>query len=123
MFFSFDAGNFDDCQNVPEKPLAKGPTSTSVIGAVPMTESRTSVVGVVPMTDSQSLLCEDQKRVVDLVLQGLNVFYTGSAGTGKSTVLEAFVKRLNADDKKVHIIAPTNLAAQMIHGQIIWSCA
>jgi hypothetical protein len=123
MFFSFDAGNFDDGQNVPENPLAKGPTSTSVIGAVPITDSPTSVIGVVPMTDSQSLLCEDQQRVVDLVLQGLNVFYTGSAGTGKSTVLKAFVKRLKADDKKVHIIAPTNLAAQMIHGKIIWSYA
>jgi len=39
-------------------------------------------------------LYEEQERLAQLVLDGYNVFYTGSAGTGKSTVLKAFVDHL-----------------------------
>ncbi|KJX93813.1 hypothetical protein TI39_contig4251g00007 [Zymoseptoria brevis] len=34
-----------------------------------------------------SALSEEQRRLVNLILDGRNIFYTGSAGTGKSTVL------------------------------------
>ena len=37
-------------------------------------------------------LCDEQLRLVKLVLSGVSVLYTGGAGTGKSTVLRAIVK-------------------------------
>ncbi|KAJ0127612.1 Uncharacterized protein HZ326_29290, partial [Fusarium oxysporum f. sp. albedinis] len=44
--------------------------------------------------DTEPTLCKEQQDVVDLILRGRNVFYTGSAGCGKSTVLKAVVKKL-----------------------------
>jgi ATP-dependent DNA helicase PIF1 len=49
-------------------------------------------------------------------MEGKNVFYTGSAGCGKSTILKAFVKQLKAQGLKVDICATTNLAALAING-------
>jgi ATP-dependent DNA helicase PIF1 len=71
-------------------------------------------------------LCHEQAALVDLILSGLNVFYTGSAGCGKSTVLKAFVKRLKdhpTRPKKVDIIAPTGRAALDINGSTFWTYA
>ena len=56
---------------------------------------------------NEPTLCKEQRDLVDLILNGQNVFYTGSAGTGESTALRAFVKELNKNEKKVNIIAPT----------------
>ena len=75
-----------------------------------------------PIDDGPQLVPE-QQHVVDLILQGHNVFYTGSAGCGKSTILKAFVKRLQQQGKRVKIVAPTNLAALNIGGQTTWSFA
>ena len=76
----------------------------------------------IPLDDEPKLVPE-QQHVVDLIVQGHNVFYTGSAGCGKSTILKAFVKRLQRSGKKVKIIAPTNLAALNVGGQTTWSFA
>ena len=75
-----------------------------------------------PIDDGPQLVPE-QQHVVDLIMQGHNVFYTGSAGCGKSTILKAFVKRLQQQGKRVKIVAPTNLAALNIGGQTTWSFA
>lgn len=75
-----------------------------------------------PVDDGPQLVPE-QQHVVDLILQGHNVFYTGSAGCGKSTILKAFVKRLQQQGKRVKIVAPTNLAALNVGGQTTWSFA
>ena len=68
-------------------------------------------------------LCEEQERLVQLILGGRNVFYTGSAGTGKSTVLKAFVRRLKDLRKWVDILAPTGRAALNVNGKTTWSYA
>jgi hypothetical protein len=68
-------------------------------------------------------LVPEQQQVVDLILEGHNVFYTGSAGCGKSTVLKAFVSQLRQKDRKVQILAPTNLAALNVGGQTTWNFA
>ncbi|MDF2379645.1 MAG: DEAD/DEAH box helicase [Candidatus Gracilibacteria bacterium] len=47
-----------------------------------------------------------------------NLFITGKAGTGKSTLLEYF---RNNTDKKVAILAPTGVAALNVNGQTIHS--
>ena len=56
-------------------------------------------------------LCEEQKDLVKLILDGHNVFYTGPAGCGKSAVLRAAVRELRARQRRVQIIAPTRRAA------------
>ncbi|KAJ6476576.1 hypothetical protein DFH09DRAFT_865533, partial [Mycena vulgaris] len=39
-------------------------------------------------------LSDEQKRVLRLVENGLSLFYTGSAGTGKSVLLREIIKVL-----------------------------
>lgn len=69
-------------------------------------------------------LSAEQRRVVDLVVKDRkNVFYTGSAGCGKSTILKAFVRELKAKGLRVQIVAPTNLAALNVGGQTTWAFA
>ncbi|KAF5981301.1 hypothetical protein FBULB1_4867 [Fusarium bulbicola] len=66
-------------------------------------------------------LCKEQQDLLDLILSGRNVFFTGSAGCGKSTVLKAAVKKLRAAGKIVHITAPTGRAALGVNGVTTWS--
>ena len=78
-------------------------------------------------------LCPEQQRLVETIMSGRNVFYTGSAGCGKSTVLKNFVKRLKSqyvrrsgdrsEPKQVDIIAPTGRAALDINGSTFWTYA
>ncbi|KAK6086505.1 ATP-dependent DNA helicase PIF1 [Seiridium cupressi] len=74
-------------------------------------------------TPEEPPLCPEQAELVDLICSGRNVFYTGSAGCGKSTVLKAFTKRLRAMGKKVRILAPTGRAALQVDGTTFWSFA
>lgn len=76
-----------------------------------------------PLNAPEPPLHEEQAKIVEAVEQGYNVFYTGSAGTGKSTVLKAFVKGLRAQGKQVDIIAPSGIAALAIGGSTIYSYA
>jgi ATP-dependent DNA helicase PIF1 len=73
--------------------------------------------------DPDPVLKPEQQKVVDMILEGHNVFYTGSAGCGKSTILKAFVKQLSHLGKRVKIVAPTNLAALNVGGVTTWSFA
>ncbi|KAL6362226.1 hypothetical protein LRP88_04303 [Fusarium phalaenopsidis] len=71
--------------------------------------------------DTEPTLCKEQQDVVDLILRGRNVFYTGSAGCGKSTILKAVVKKLEGMGKIVNIVAPTGKAALQVNGMSTWS--
>lgn len=84
--------------------------------------SNTSKPKLDPPPDEPDL-CPEQAELVSLIEQGHNVFYTGSAGCGKSTVLKAFVKRLRQDGKQVRIIAPTGRAALNVGGSTTWTYA
>lgn len=68
-------------------------------------------------------LCDEQLALVDLIMSGQNVFYTGSAGCGKSTVLKHFVPLLRREGKKVDILAPTGRAALEINGRTLHNYA
>ena len=83
--------------------------------------SRRSDLCVSPITEPP--LCEEQSNLVDLIMSGRNVFYTGSAGCGKSTVLKHFVKRLKAENKEVKIVTPTGRAALDVNGSTFWTFA
>lgn len=74
-----------------------------------------------PKTEPE--LCQEQQDLVNLILSGRNVFYTGSAGCGKSTVLKAFVKQLRDKGRKVVIVAPTGRAALEVNGQTFFTFA
>ena len=74
-----------------------------------------------PRTEPQ--LCDEQLELVELIMNGRNVFYTGSAGCGKSTVLRDFVARLKARRSKVCITAPTGKAALEVGGVTLYNYA
>ncbi|KAM4063791.1 PIF1-like helicase [Hirsutella rhossiliensis] len=77
----------------------------------------------VPQTplEPQPKLCQEQQDLVDLIASGRNVFYTGSAGCGKSTVLKDALQRLKAMGLIVHTLAPTGRAALQVNGTTTWS--
>jgi ATP-dependent DNA helicase PIF1 len=64
-------------------------------------------------------LSGDFNYALDLLEQkGKNLFITGRAGTGKSTLLQLF---RNTTRKKVAVLAPTGIAALHVQGQTIHS--
>ncbi|KAI1123716.1 hypothetical protein F5Y10DRAFT_46233 [Nemania abortiva] len=70
----------------------------------------------VPLPAKELQLCPEQAELVDIIMSGRNVFYTGSAGCGKSTVLKAFTRRLQDQGLKVDIVAPTGISALGVGG-------
>lgn len=60
---------------------------------------------------------KDQRRVLDAMQQGKNVFLSGKAGSGKSTVLRFFYESA----ENTLVCAPTGLAALNIGGTTIHS--
>ncbi len=69
---------------------------------------------------SQNIEINDQfKRALDLMENtSKNIIITGRAGTGKSTLLDYFVKQTK---KNVVVLAPTGVAAVNVQGQTIHS--
>lgn len=64
-----------------------------------------------------------QNEVLELILAGENVFFTGSAGTGKSLILEHVKYHLDQRGATYAVTAPTGIAAVLIAGQTIHSFA
>lgn len=59
-----------------------------------------------------------QQEFIDLALSGENIFLTGKAGTGKSFIIEEFIKRYGRNVVK---LGTTGIAAANIEGQTIHS--
>eukprot|EP00505_MAST-04D_sp_SCG-Rhode-Island_P003112 Stramenopile-MAST_4_protein_3112 len=57
-----------------------------------------------------------QEEALQMVMQGKNVFITGAAGTGKSTLLRRIQEELFTADKEFHVMAPTGIAAVNVGG-------
>jgi len=77
-----------------------------------------------PLEDGQ--LSAKQEHVISRVLQGDNVFITGSAGTGKSFVMREIIKRLNGSESRgfgVYVTASTGAAAVNVGGCTVHSFA
>ena len=70
------------------------------------------------MRETKIKLTPEQKKALDLMLSGKNVFLTGKAGTGKSTVADEF--RIICKHGCV-FLAPTGIAAININGSTIHS--
>jgi ATP-dependent exoDNAse (exonuclease V) alpha subunit len=64
-----------------------------------------------------------QQEALDVLKSGSNVFLTGSAGSGKTHVLNRFIDYLKLQNKVVGITASTGVAATHINGMTInaWS--
>lgn len=62
-----------------------------------------------------------QQHVFDTVKNGANILITGSAGTGKSYVIDKIVKWAKDNEKKVGVTASTGLAACLLRGRTIHS--
>lgn len=70
-------------------------------------------------------LSKEQESVIELAKQGYNIFYTGSAGTGKSVLLREMIKVLKKKYgyDQVAVTASTGLAACNIGGVTVHSFA
>lgn len=68
-----------------------------------------------------AMLTDEQKHVLDLVLSGQSIFFTGAAGTGKSYLLRRVVENLAMRHRKdeVAVTATTGLASFNIEGMTI----
>ncbi|KAG9090458.1 hypothetical protein FRC07_012106, partial [Ceratobasidium sp. 392] len=68
-------------------------------------------------------LSAEQKHVLQMVLSGESVFFTGSAGTGKSVLLREIIRQLKERNKRVAVTASTGIAAVNIGGKTLHSFA
>jgi PIF1-like helicase len=66
-------------------------------------------------------LSPEQDRVLSLVKEGHNVFFTGPAGSGKSLILKHIQRHLHSVGKEYAVTATTGISAVLIDGQTIYS--
>ncbi|KAL8512467.1 hypothetical protein ACS0TY_018806 [Phlomoides rotata] len=83
------------------------------------------VIGSRTGTKSKINWTEEQKQVLDAVCNGRSVFITGSAGTGKTFLLQEIIKKLKKihGRSRVYVTASTGVAACMLEGQTLHSFA
>lgn len=60
-------------------------------------------------------LNKKQRYALDTMLSGSNVFLTGDAGTGKTTVIQTFIQEAEEMGKNVLVSATTGIAADNIY--------
>ena len=68
-------------------------------------------------------LTSDQRMAIEMAKTGDSIFFTGSAGTGKSTVLNLMIRELRRQGKSVDITASTGAAATLVGGGTLHSWA
>lgn len=64
-----------------------------------------------------------QEKALEFLKSGRNIFLTGSAGTGKTYVLNQFIQHLKDAKVEVAVTASTGIAATHILGVTIHSWA
>ena len=62
-----------------------------------------------------------QSRALELMASGANIFLCGPPGSGKSYVLEQFIRAAQARAKRVAVTATTGIAASLLNGVTIHS--
>lgn len=64
---------------------------------------------------------KSQEKAIKELRNGKNVFLAGSAGTGKTYVLNSYIKECEKEGKNVIVTAPTGIAALNLNGQTMHS--
>lgn len=72
------------------------------------------------MSKKEILLNEKQQKAYDAICKGKNIFLTGSAGVGKSTVIKKFLDDYSSY-KKIGITSTTGISAILIGGSTLHS--
>lgn len=85
----------------------------------PPPPSKSETCAVQNCANPDSSLTDEQQAVFAAMTEGHNVFLSGGAGTGKTYVLERFIQYAQSKGKTVLRMAPTGIAAHIIHGTTI----
>lgn len=86
-------------------------------------EQEAATNNVIAPEEEKYVLSETQQRALDAVERGENVFITGSAGTGKSFLIERIKESLTKAGRVFYVTATTGAAAYNIGGMTIHSFA
>lgn len=73
------------------------------------------------MSLTMNTLTEEQLNFIETALTGRNCLLLAPAGYGKSYVIKTLVDKLESDEKKVSVVAPTGRAALIINGRTVHS--
>ncbi|GJE87830.1 ATP-dependent DNA helicase PIF1 [Phanerochaete sordida] len=76
-----------------------------------------------PSYATQSQLSDEQRKVLEMVIDEQNVFFTGSAGTGKSLLLREIIALCERCKVPTAVTASTGIAAVNIGGSTLHSWA
>lgn len=116
-------------RNPPSSPLHQKRSLSSLdvlssLGGQPRKALKKLTSSIEPASKSTSStvrLSHEQTKIIEHVMNGDNLFFTGSAGTGKSVVLRQLVKALHSKygHSKVGVTASTGMAACNIEGQTV----
>lgn len=117
-------------ENIPLSPIKRNAppakrTASAAEILLSFTQKRLKRTATPPVLHQEAKagieLSDEQKQVLHYVSLGENIFFTGSAGTGKSVVLRHLVKVLQARHGalKVGVTALTGMAACNIEGQTV----
>lgn len=67
----------------------------------------------------QPIANEMQTKAIETAAKGENLFLTGRAGTGKSWTTKQIVDHFVAENKVIHVTAPTGIAAINVEGTTV----
>lgn len=103
-------------------PILRASSDRNVQSTIKSAETQNSTLERVPET----FLSDEQKAVMKTVMEeGKSVFFTGSAGTGKSVLMRAIISQLKHKYRKepdrIAITASTGLASCILEGQTLHS--
>ncbi|POW11447.1 hypothetical protein PSHT_08375 [Puccinia striiformis] len=119
--------NFIKKKQKTDTPSSTEPTQTpqstsipsSFVDKKPILNRRSTSVRPIVHSQQPDLddLSEDQTKVFKAVIAGGSVFFTGSAGTGKSHLLKKIIHHFRTRTRKeIHVTASTGIAASLIKG-------
>lgn len=104
---SFDTSSEEEEEKEPVKPPKKKLAPLIVIPS----DEEAETEELVEEEDEEPKLSESQKRALDMILQGHNVFVTGEAGSGKSYLIEQLRQALEERQTHYQMTASTGSAA------------